>query len=793
MSPGNEHLEYRFGDYCLPSWEQVYYKNGERRPISTKLYYLLLLLVKSAGQVVSKDDMIDTLWPRQVVSDTTLAKQILRLRKLLKDHQREQPFIETHRGIGYRFTPTVTVSEAQTEQSDQASMAGKTASHKARIWKLAAGAFGVVLLSGFLWYNTTLSDPPAPAPPTANAAADAPIKVAILPLGSDQDWLNKGGRDYLAEKLSQDPKISSVSPPSRWLPDASGESLAIDLTAHGNLNYSCLVAISESDGEYRADVKLRTDSEVVSSTEIHATSLPELFDKTNNWIRNNLAVHANLDDLSPDAAARVDDYALQSYLHGQFELTANENRKKAGEYFQAAVARDPDFLEAWAQLARNHMALGEFKQAISIAQTVLARPDIQFSAELLLDLNYIIGISYGRLHHVDETLHYLNRAKELITSSNDPYAKLSALEALSALAMYERRFEEAEALALQSLQIAESDYHLPNYLANLHLTIARAIEMGGNSERTLPHINQALELWSQTDNANGMMKGYHMLTNFYYQMGFIDDGIQVLVKGDPYLKRASVVYEKAFYMQNGGLLLNLRGQFNHANRYAEQLKQFAVETNNPIYLVLSELIAVHQLYIQNRFSDATDHALAILNKFETEGSVQSAFPDIMALAILTSARGNPPAQTRALIEKFDALFKSHRERLRNDMTRAEGHLAIREGRVDEGLNLLQESEDNNREKGFRHIGDYIATEQLEVLLNHPDRDYKQLLARTEDSAGYGYLLWKLKARFLAREGNYFEATRLMNENKLKANQLWTSQDQLMLEDFQARTKPLTSD
>lgn len=106
--------------------------------------------------------------------------------------------------------------------------------------------------------------------------------------------------------------------------------------------------------------------------------------------------------------------------------------------------------------------------------------------------------------------------------------------------------------------------------------------------------------------------------------------------------------------------------------------------------------------------------------------------------------------------------------------------------------MLKESGDFNREKNNRHISDYIATERLEVLLNCPDRDYQQLLASTEDNAGYGYLLWKLKARFLAREGKYFEATRVMNENKLKANQLWIAEDQLMLEDFQAESKPVSS-
>lgn len=785
VDAGNEHLEYQFENYRLSNWEQVYYEDGERQAVSTKPYHLLLLLVKNAGRVVSKSEIIQTVWPGQVVTDAALAKQVLRLRKLLQDHPRDQPFIETHRGIGYRFTPTVSILKAKPSKIKSNS------SRSVRRWYWLAAMFALGLLFAALWLKSGLGfSSPSPKQAIAELTAEAPIKVAVLPLGTEHNWLNAGGRNYLAETLSQDPKISSVSPAAKWLTETSGESLAVNLSTQGNLDYSFLISIFEEEGEYRAALKLRTDSAVLSATDIQAKSLPNLFDRTGHWVRNNIAVHAKLDDLAPASARRIADAALQSYLQGQFEVNANENRIKAGEYFQAAVAQDPDFLEAWTELARNHMALGEFQEAISIAQTVLAKSEEQLSAELLLNLNYIIGISYGRQHKVDETLHYLKRARALISESNDPYSKLAALEALSALAIYEKRYADAEALAIESLGIAENDFHLPNYLADLHFTIARAIDASGDPERSLEHINQALDFWRQSDNANGMMKAYYLLSHYYYQMGFIDEGIQLLVKAEPYLNSASLYYEKAFFLQNGGLLLNLRGQFKHANRYADQLKSFAIDSNNPIYLVLSELIGVHQLYVQNRFSEASEHALAILRKFESEDSVQASFPDIMALAILTSSRGKPVAETRALIDSFDASYKSHRERLRNDLSRSEAHLAIREGRIDQGLRLLQESETNNRNKGFRHIGDYIATEALEVLLQHPGREFQQILAQTELSAGYGYLLWKLKAQFMAREGDYFAAARILSENKLKANQLWSAEDQLLLEEYQARSAGL---
>jgi len=106
------------------------------------------------------------------------------------------------------------------------------------------------------------------------------------------------------------------------------------------------------------------------------------------------------------------------------------------------------------------------------------------------------------------------------------------------------------------------------------------------------------------------------------------------------------------------------------------------------------------------------------------------------------------------------------------------------GHVNDGLNILKTTEQNYRNKNEPHTANYIGFEILEILLDHPELEYKDTLARLESYTEYDYLFFKLKAQFNAREGDFLKAALLMQENKLKANQLWKAEDQLLLEEYQ---------
>jgi len=78
----------------------------ERRPLE-----LLSLLLTHAGEVVTKDEILDALWPDRDISEASLTKCVARLRSALADD--DHTIIRTAHGFGYRFAAPVTVQEAE--------------------------------------------------------------------------------------------------------------------------------------------------------------------------------------------------------------------------------------------------------------------------------------------------------------------------------------------------------------------------------------------------------------------------------------------------------------------------------------------------------------------------------------------------------------------------------------------------------------------------------------------------------------------------------------------------------
>jgi len=122
--------------------------------------------------------------------------------------------------------------------------------------------------------------------------------------------------------------------------------------------------------------------------------------------------------------------------------------------------------------------------------------------------------------------------------------------------------------------------------------------------------------------------------------------------------------------------------------------------------------------------------------------------------------------------------------------RSFGNINVRLGNINEGIESLKSAEQKNRKNSNISTANHIGFEILEVMLKHPEIDYKPTLARISSYTKYDYLFFKLKAQFLAREGKYFDASIIMSENKQKANQLWNAGDQLLLEEFQKKSKVL---
>ena len=85
---------------------------GDRRvSIETKPLVLLRELLLRSGNVVSKSELLDTIWPNVTVVEASLPTAVRKLRLALNDDQRDVPIIETVSRIGYRLAAPVEIEE----------------------------------------------------------------------------------------------------------------------------------------------------------------------------------------------------------------------------------------------------------------------------------------------------------------------------------------------------------------------------------------------------------------------------------------------------------------------------------------------------------------------------------------------------------------------------------------------------------------------------------------------------------------------------------------------------------
>ena len=103
-------MDYQFGSYRLDTRERRLLKNGKPVALTPKAFDTLLTLVSHRGRLLGKDDLLKTVWPNAFVEESSLARNISVLRKVLHDEARQPRFIETVSGRGYRFVGDVSES-----------------------------------------------------------------------------------------------------------------------------------------------------------------------------------------------------------------------------------------------------------------------------------------------------------------------------------------------------------------------------------------------------------------------------------------------------------------------------------------------------------------------------------------------------------------------------------------------------------------------------------------------------------------------------------------------------------
>jgi TolB-like protein/Tfp pilus assembly protein PilF len=99
--------QYEFGSYRLDVHGGTLFRKGDRVALSPKVAELLVALVQSAGRVLTREQLLQQVWPDTVIEEGSLSSHISMLRKTLGMGPSGQGFIETLPKRGYRFAAPV--------------------------------------------------------------------------------------------------------------------------------------------------------------------------------------------------------------------------------------------------------------------------------------------------------------------------------------------------------------------------------------------------------------------------------------------------------------------------------------------------------------------------------------------------------------------------------------------------------------------------------------------------------------------------------------------------------------
>jgi len=238
-------VAYEFEGFRLDTDRQrlLAVSSGDPIPVSPKVLETLMYLVERHGELVEKDALMEAIWPRVVVEENNLDRNISTLRRVLGEKAGENRFIATVPGRGYRFVAAVTTAAAEATPSvaaepaesgeDPAVVRAMTVPRpmRGRFAQLSIAAVPVALVlalaATIVWSvrNTLLERSvaiqptagPAIAPPVTDDEAIPRASVAVMPLTNRTDdpslrYLGDGIAEELIYALA---RVKGLKVPSR--------------------------------------------------------------------------------------------------------------------------------------------------------------------------------------------------------------------------------------------------------------------------------------------------------------------------------------------------------------------------------------------------------------------------------------------------------------------------------------------------------------------------------------------------------------------------------------------------
>ncbi len=104
-------MKYFFDTFVLDTALRELSKDGAAVRIEPKVFELLLHLIENQDRVVSKDELVASVWERRFISEAAMFSAVRSVRKALGDDGKSQRYVRPCTGRGFRFVAPVVEAE----------------------------------------------------------------------------------------------------------------------------------------------------------------------------------------------------------------------------------------------------------------------------------------------------------------------------------------------------------------------------------------------------------------------------------------------------------------------------------------------------------------------------------------------------------------------------------------------------------------------------------------------------------------------------------------------------------
>jgi DNA-binding winged helix-turn-helix (wHTH) protein/tetratricopeptide (TPR) repeat protein len=391
---------FRFGLFEADVLHKTLTRNGVRVKIQDQPYRVLLLLLDRPGEIVSREELRQSLWPDGtfVDFDGSLNVILKKLRAAIDDDSDNPRFIETVPRHGYRFIAPVTATRDEPQlpveavhpvapQIDAPPLPLAIQSNRRSIiYSAASLALVVAFIAAWTHWSATKSTAIAstnvpPASPVLMRKSVAVLGFHSLSGRNADSWMGTALGEMLSTELASGERLRLVSAEdvanlraySPWAKTDTldqtttsriGTALSSDLLVLGSY-----ATIGKSDqGQLRVDVRLQDCKSGEVITEIaEIGAIEDLFgivSRIGSKLRNRLGIPHSVDsdEMMAQASLPSNPEAARFYSLGLQKLRVFELDVARG-FFEQSIAVDARFPLAHSMLSRTEMYLGHFDQA----------------------------------------------------------------------------------------------------------------------------------------------------------------------------------------------------------------------------------------------------------------------------------------------------------------------------------------------------------------------------------------------------------------------------------------------